>query len=121
MIFRAIHQWLFAPSCIVYVGCKMTGRDRADMVERANFVCGVLKQYGLIPISPVLEESVPNKPGKLVNHDSQQVHGFWRRDKWILRRVARVNWLDYGDMKSFGMEREYCLSRGVLWKPTVML
>lgn len=99
----------------------MTGRDKAEMVKRAHFVCSVLALHGIEPISPVLEEKVQPDSVKLVNHDKERLHGFWKRDKDIIRYEAHVILLDHGEMKSFGMEREYCLSRGVLWKPTVML
>jgi hypothetical protein len=117
---RALRRWLFEPSCTVYVACSMTGRDKLEMVRRATFVCDVLKAYGLTPISPVLAESVPAQQGKLVNHDAAKVQKFWATDKYFIRRPARVIWMDHGEMHSFGMTREYCLSRGVLWKPTVM-
>lgn len=108
-------------NCKVYIATKMTGRDRLEMVTRAKFVCGILKEYGLDPISPILEESVKPEEGKLVNHDKEKLHGFWKRDKEIIIKEAHVVLIDHGEMKSFGIEREYCLSRGVLWKPTCML
>jgi hypothetical protein len=84
-------------------------------------VSNVLKDRGLIPISPVLEEQVKDEPGKLINSDKERLHKFWKRDKYIIRRIAHVVLIDHGEMKSFGMEREYMLNRGVLWKPTVLL
>lgn len=119
-MFKAIYRWLFEPSATIYVACKMTGRDKVEMVRRATYVCEVIKQAGMTPISPVLEESVPATPGKLVNHDTERVKGFWKRDKYIIRRLARVVWIDHGEMHSPGMMREYSLNRGTLWKPTVM-
>lgn len=118
---RKLHRWLFGPSCRIYNACKMTGRDKAEQVHRAHFVCSVQAIHGIIPISPVLEEKVEPDNVKLVNHDKERLHGFWKRDKDIIRYECRGIVLDHGEMKSFGMEREYCLSRGVLWKPTFML
>lgn len=115
-----ILEFFLKPDCVVYVACRMTGRDKAEMVQRAKYVTEIFAERGVKVISPVLEESVKNEPGKLVNHDKERLHGFWRRDKQIIRRESHVVMLDHGEMKSFGMEREYCLNRGVLWKPTVM-
>lgn len=108
-------------SCIVYQACKMTGRDKHEQVQRAQFVSEVGTKYGLKVISPVLEENIEDDPGKLVNHDKEKLYEFWRRDKAIIRYEAHVVLLDHAEMKSFGMEREYCLARGVLWKPVVLV
>lgn len=108
-------------ACKVYIACKMTGRDKHEMVERAKYVCAVLRQYGITPISPVMEENVDDKPEILVNDNRERLHGYWKRDKWIIRRLAHVVLLDGADAKSFGMEREYALSRYCIWKPTVLL
>jgi hypothetical protein len=104
-----------------YVACRMTGRDRKEQVARARYVCAVLRQYGITPISPVLEEKVVEAPGPLVNDDKERLGGFWSRDKYIIRRIAHVVLIDGANEKSFGVEREYMLNRGVLWKPTVLL
>ncbi len=104
----------------VYIACKMSGVDRADMVARAQRVCDILREKGIRPISPVIEEGVKNEPGKLINSDKERLHGFWKRDKQILIQEAHVMFWDHAELKTFGGEREYCLNRGVLWKPTVI-
>jgi hypothetical protein len=107
-------------SVIVYVACKMTGRDKSEMVARATRVCEIFREAGITPISPVVEEHVENREGKLINNDKERLHGYWKRDKEIIIKEAHVVFLDHAEMKSLGMEREYCLSRGVLWKPTII-
>jgi len=116
-----LKQWLFGPSVQVYVACQMTGRDKFEQVQRAKFVAQVLEDYHIKVISPVLKEKVPETPGKLVNKDEQKVRGFWADDKYIIRRVAHVVLFDRAEDKSFGMEQEMVLNRGVLWKPSVLL
>lgn len=104
-----------------YVGCKMTGRDRHEQVQRACHVKAILTQYGIKVISPVLEESVEDVPGPLVNDSESRLKGFWERDKYIIRRIAHVVLIDGAHDKSFGVEREYALNRYCLWKPTILL
>jgi hypothetical protein len=105
----------------VYIACKMTGRDKQEMLDRATHVCSVLKLYGITPISPVVEEGVKNEPGNLEQSSKEQLRGFWRRDKHIIRNMAHVVLLDEANRKSTGMEREYGYCRYALWKPVVTL
>lgn len=108
------------PDVAVYIACSMTGRDKLEMVHRARRVCEIFREAGITPISPVVEEHVQETPGKLINNDKERLHGFWKRDKDIIIREAHVVFMDHAEMKSFGMEREYALARGCLWKPTVI-
>lgn len=105
---------------VVYIACRMTGRDKLEMVHRARRVCEIFREFGITPISPVIEEHVKEDEGKLINNDKERLKGFWKRDKEIIIKEAHVIFLDHAEMKSFGMEREYALSRGVLWKPTLI-
>src|SRR5260221_2217283 len=114
-----LKEWLFGPSLIVYVGTKMSGRDKLEMVERARFVVKVLESHGITAISPVLKEEVKAEAGRLINHDKEKLKKFWADDKYIIRRVSHAVLFDKAEMSSFGMTREYSLNRGVLWKPTV--
>ena len=108
-------------SVTVYTATRMTGRDRHEQVVRAKHVKAVLEQYGITVISPVLEESVADVPGPLVNDSESRLAGFWARDKFIIRRIAHVVLIDGAHDKSYGVEREYALNRWNLWKPTVLI
>lgn len=108
-------------ACTVYVATRMTGKDKHEQVARARYVCAILRQYGLTPISPVLAENVEDAPGPLVNDNRERLGRFWARDKEIIRYEAQVVLIDGAHEKSLGVEREYMLNRGVLWKPTVLL
>ncbi len=107
-------------NCRVYVACKMSGADKAEMVKRAQRVCDIFREFGLTPISPVIEEQVKDEPGKLINSDKDKLLGFWKRDKQIICNEVHVVYFDRFEQKSFGMEREYGLARWCLWKPTVI-
>lgn len=108
-------------SCTIYVACKMSNRDRKEMIYRAVFVTQVLMNHGLDPISPVIAEEVVNQPGILVNDDEARLKAFWTADKELIRRRAHVVLMDHAEMKSYGMENEYALARFCLWKPTVLV
>ena len=111
---------MFNIDCIVYIATAMSGHTKAEMVARATRVCDILREYGLTPISPVIEEQVKNEPTKLINNDKPRLKGFWERDKSIIIEEAHVVLWDHAEIPSFGATREYCLNRGVLWKPTVI-
>lgn len=108
-------------SCVIYLGCKMTGRDKQEQIRRAKYVSAVLSQYGLTVISPVLVENVENTPGPLINNSIDHLKRVWRADKDILRHQAHVMVWDNAQDKSFGAERELGLMRYSLWKPVVLL
>lgn len=103
-----------------YVACSMSGQEKPEMIARAKRVCEILRESGITPISPVIEENVKDEPGKLINSDKDKLLGFWTRDKEILVKEAHVMLWDHAERHSHGATREYCLARGVLWKPVVV-
>lgn len=104
----------------VYIASPMSGYEKSEMIARASRVCQIFKEAGITPISPVIEEGVKDEPGKLINSDKELLYNYWKRDKWLIIHKAHVVFIDHAERKSFGCEREYCLNRGVLWKPTVI-
>jgi len=106
--------------CKVYIATKMTGCDKAELVARAERVCEIFREYGITPISPVIEEKVANESVKLINADKERLAKFWKRDKEIIVKESHVLFWDHAEQKSFGVEREYALNRFCLWKPTVI-
>lgn len=103
-----------------YVACKMTGRNRREMIKRAKRMCSILRKAGVEPISPVIEERVQARPGKLKNPSKLRLFKKWTDDKHIITWLAHAVILDGAEQKSFGMEREYGLNRFWLWKPTLL-
>ena len=108
-------------SCRIYVACQMSGRDKAEMVSRAKYVCSILRQYGLDPISPVIAEGVANEKGPLTQTSEAQLQYFWKRDKEIITEQAHVVLVDEAFRKSHGVERELGLARYCLWIPLVIV
>lgn len=104
----------------VYIACSMSGRDKSELVKRAGRVCDIFREYGITPISPVIEEQVKDEAVKLINSNKDQLSSFWQRDKEIVVEEAHVLFWDHAEQKSFGVEREYGLNRFCLWKPTVL-
>lgn len=105
----------------VYVACKMSGRDKVEMIQRANLVKAIFAQYNIEAVSPVIEEGVKNEKGPLVQASDDQLKKFWKRDKDIIAYETHVVLLDEAFRKSLGMEREHGFSRYCLWKPVVTL
>jgi len=99
----------------------MTGRSKQDQVRRAKFVCNKLRQAGITPISPVLDEGVEETPEALVVGDREELRGHWTRDKYIIARCAHVILFDGSDEGSVGVTREYGFARYCLWKPSIIL
>jgi hypothetical protein len=108
-------------NCKVYVACRMTGRSKREQVERARYMCQVLKAYNLTPISPVLEENIQPEDAILVQTTDTDLAQYWARDKEIMSYEAHVTLMDGGDEGSVGMGREYGFNRYALWKPTITL
>ncbi len=106
--------------CKVYLATKMTGCDKAELVARAERVCEIFKEYGLIPISPVFEEGIKSENVKLINSDKKDLAYRWQEDKKVIIEQSHVLFWDQAEQKSFGVEREYALNRFTLWKPTVI-
>ena len=105
----------------VYIATAMSNRSKHDQVTRAKYMCDVLSIYGITPVSPVLEEKVPDEPGPLVETNYARLKKNWARDKEIIAYEAHVTLMDGGDEGSVGMGREYGLNRYGLWKPTITL
>ncbi len=108
-------------SCIVYIACRMSNRDKTEQVDRAEHVCGVLRLFNLTPISPVLIEGIKRDSGALLNDNKNRLKSFWVRDKYIIRNMAHVVIIDGADEKSFGVEREMAYARWCIWKPCLLV
>lgn len=107
--------------CRVYIACKMTGRSRKQMIDRAKYLCSLFRKFGLDPISPVIEEHVQARKGSLKNTSRFRLHKKWNDDKSIICWKSHAVVLDGAETKSFGMEREHGLNRYLWWKPTLLI
>lgn len=108
-------------TCRVYTACKMTGRNRREMIKRAKYVQQVFRRAGIEAISPVLREHVQARKGILLNPSKLRLFKKWRQDKNILAWECHgVAW-DMAQDKSSGAEREYGIARFLWWKPVALI
>jgi hypothetical protein len=108
-------------TCRVYIACRMTHRNRREMIQRAKYVSAIFKKAGVEAISPVLRERVPARPGKLKNPSKIRLFKKWTDDKDILCWEAHGMAWDEAQDKSTGAEREHGINRYLWWKPTVII
>ncbi len=119
-LLKAVSYWFKGLlTCRCYIATKMTHVNRRHLVSHAKRVCAIYRKAGIEPISPVIEERVQVRKGKLENLSKIRLHKKWQDDKQIITWRAHAVVMDGADLKSFGMEREYGLNRYWLWKPTI--
>lgn len=105
--------------CSVYVACPMTGYDKQEMIRQSKMACSILRRYGLVPWSPVLEEKIDGKG--LLENSKQTLDWKWEElDKSALNRCFVFLNIRF-DEKSFGCEKEGGRHRFSEWQPTVMV
>lgn len=116
-------NWLLGvhKPCTVYLAVPMTGYEKTERVAISRHADSVMRDLGLEPWSPVLEEHV--KPGRgVIKADKKGLDHIWKElDKPVIRDKMAVMCLIDADGKSFGVEREYMLMRGVYWRPVVLV
>lgn len=102
----------------VYVAHAMTGKFQDELRMEADLTKRVLENYGFEVLDPIIAENVPNIHEPLVQVSSEQLEGYWRRDKEMIREADIL--LDYmGCNKSDGVAKELGYARWCLWKPVV--
>lgn len=121
-LLKAVRYWwdgLFTAR--IYIGCKMTGRSRREMIKRAKLVSEIFKKAGIEAISPVIREHVQGRRGVLKNPSKIRLFKKWTDDKDILAWECHGMAWDLANEKSMGAEREYGISRYLWWKPTAII
>jgi hypothetical protein len=108
-------------TCRVYIACRMTGRNRKEMIERAKYITGLFREAGIEAISPVLRERVQARPGVLKNLSKLKLYKKWTEDKDILAWECHGMAWDFAQEKSGGAEREYGITRFLWWKPVAAI
>lgn len=104
---------------IAYLGIPMTGYDRKKMIQLSKRASKSLKAKGIETWSPVLQEKVLNKKGRLTNKDNS-LDWKWPMDKDALNRCFVFINLR-ADEKSFGCEDEYGRHRYSEWQPCIRI
>lgn len=102
----------------VYVACKMTGRDRAEMVRDAKKDKEILIKYGFDVSHPVLDEKIPEEEGIFLEPTPDAQDFRWEEDQ------SAVRWADVviataPHLFSSGAMREHGKVRYDQWKPYV--
>ena len=102
----------------VYVAHAMTGKMQDELVQEAQLTKRVLENYGFEVLDPIIAENVVPVHEPLVQVSSEQLEGYWRRDKEMIKEADIL--LDYmGCNKSDGVAKELGYARFCLWKPVV--
>lgn len=101
----------------IYLATAMSGRDKRELVDEAKQDVKIFLKYGIKAFSPVLEEKVPYKKGKL-NSRKKSLIPKWSDDKKAMRNsFALVD--RTADMKSEGVQHEVGFMRYCLWRPVI--
>ena len=107
---------------ICYLACRMTGRSKAAMVKEALEATAVLNKYGIIAISPVLEEKIENKNEVLNVLSEKQLEKEWKKDKAAIKKCHVVFDLSSASpLRSEGAIHEFTFARYALFKPVIRL
>lgn len=102
----------------IYVAVRMTGRYCDEVRQESDMLVRVLQNYGLEPLSPVIEENIPYVHELLHANDQATLERYWKRDKEMLRESDIM--LDYMSCNtSDGVGKELGYTRYCLWKPTI--
>lgn len=102
----------------VYVAQRMSGLYCDEILKEALMLCSALRNWGFEPLSPVIEENVPNEHKLLEPTSEEQLKRYWKRDKELLQEAHIL--LDYNSCnRSDGVNVELGYNRFYLWKPTV--
>jgi hypothetical protein len=95
----------------------MSNRDKRELVKEARQDVKIFARYGIKAYSPVLEEKVPNTPGKLKTRKKGLIPK-WAEDKQAMRNSFAI--VDRtADMKSEGVQHETGFMRYTLWRPVI--
>lgn len=104
----------------IYTCCKMTGRDKAEMVKTALSNKKIFEAAGITVLDPVLEEKVKPTHQELQDVPIHVLKGYWQRDKQMIRE-ANVIVDTTPELKSEGSAHEIGYARYFLWKPVVRM
>lgn len=98
----------------------MTNRYCDEMVKEARAIRKIFKKEGIIAISPVLEDRIPNIHRKLDYITKARLLREWDLDKHArIRNKAHILYNANGDMHSNGVTIERGWTRWYLWRPVI--
>jgi hypothetical protein len=100
-----------------YLAQAMTGYSGYELIQRSKWANGILGQYGIQALDPVVSEGV-NPRKKKIQATRKQLAVYWKRDKELIRQAHVVFDLT-PDRKSIGVEKELGYARYFLYKPVI--
>lgn len=105
-------------SCSIYLATKITGRTGKQIWDEYNKALPIYQKYGIEVCSPIPGEGIPYSDEPIPNRPGDAGKQIWqKKDKPMIKKV---NVCVYPGVSN-GIMREYMLSRGVLWKPSVFI
>lgn len=111
-------EWLHRVNVRAYVAQQMTNIPQNVIYQRNAYCTRVLEKYGIEVWSPVTEEGVSPSKKKLDQPSQEQLHKFWKRDKFLIKHSHIL--VDVtGPSLSQGVLHEIGLSRYFYFKPTI--
>ncbi len=103
-------------SVSIYLAVRITGRTGKEIWDEYYKVAPIYEKYGIKVISPLHGEDIPYNDQLVPNRPGEIGKAIWKsKDK---PQIKAANVCVYPGISN-GIMREYMLSRGVLWKPSV--
>ncbi len=105
-------------SCSIYLAVRITGRTGKEIWDEYYKAAPIYQKYGIKVVSPLHGEDIPYNDELVPNRPGEVGKAIWKtKDKPLIKEV---NVCVYPGISN-GIMREYMLSRGVLWKPSVFI
>lgn len=103
----------------IYMATAMTGRSGQELWNEVARIRPIYEKYGIEFITPVEGEGIASDKQVLIDRSDDEMTLIWKKkDKQQIRDVHVFVYIA-PKFNSQGITKEYCLARGILWKPTV--
>jgi hypothetical protein len=107
------------PTISFYLATPMTGRTGKELWDELLNTRPIYEKHGIEVISPIEKEGI--SPDKAIIKDRTELEmiEIWKhKDKGQIRSTNVFVYMA-SKLTSQGVMKEYCLARGVCWKPTI--
>ena len=105
--------------CSLYCATAMTGRTGKDLWAEVQTVQPIYEKHGLTFITPIIGEGIEPDKEKIKDRTNAEMLTIWKKKDKQQIRDANVFVYICPKYTSQGIMKEYCLARGVCWKPTI--
>lgn len=103
----------------IYCATAMTGRTGLELWEEVAKIRPIYEKYGIEFITPVEGEGIAANKLAVADRSDEEMTRIWKKKDKNQIRDTHVFVYIAPEKTSQGITKEYCLARGVLWKPTV--